>query len=77
LSIANLAQFRAKFGVGTFSLFVFGRNQKSGVELRNGPVVLNLVRIKLLIASCLFERRSQRNFKSRLCRDFFIRTKIQ
>jgi hypothetical protein len=39
LSIANLAQFRAKFGTSKFFLFVFGRNQKSVEELRNGPVV--------------------------------------
>ena len=38
LSIANLAQFRAKFGTGKFFLFVFGRNQKSVEELLYGPV---------------------------------------
>ena len=40
LSIANLAQFRAKFGTGKFFLFVFGRNQKSVEELLYGPVVV-------------------------------------
>ena len=38
LSIANLAQFRAKFGTGKFFLFVFGKNHKSVEELSNGPV---------------------------------------
>ena len=38
LSIANLAQFRAKFGTGKFFLFVFGQNKKSGEELRYSPV---------------------------------------
>ena len=38
LSIANLAQFRVKFGTGKFFLFVFGRNQKSVEELLYGPV---------------------------------------
>ena len=40
LSIANLARFRPKFGTGKYFLFVFGQNQKSGEELRYGPVVL-------------------------------------
>ena len=40
LSIANLAQFRAKFGTGKFFLFVFGQNQKSVQELLYGPVLL-------------------------------------
>ena len=40
LSIANLAQFRAKFGTGKFFLFVFGQNQKSVQELLYGPVDL-------------------------------------
>ena len=39
LSIANLAQFRAKFGTGKFFLFVFGQNQKSVQELLYGPVL--------------------------------------
>ena len=39
LSIANLAQFWAKFGTGKFFLFVFGQKTKSQLELRYGPVV--------------------------------------
>ena len=39
LSIANLAQFRAKIGTGKYFLFVFGQKTKTGVELRYGPVV--------------------------------------
>ena len=38
LSIAKLAQFRAKIGTGKFFVFVFGRNQKSVEELLNVPV---------------------------------------
>ena len=38
LSIANLAQFRAKLGIGKFFLFVFGQKTKSQLELRYGPV---------------------------------------
>ena len=38
LSIANLAQFRAKFGTGKFFLFVFGQKTKSQLELLNVPV---------------------------------------
>jgi hypothetical protein len=38
LSKANLAQFGAKIGIGKFVLFVFVKNQKSGEELRYGPV---------------------------------------
>jgi hypothetical protein len=38
LSIASLAQFRAKFGTSKFFLFVFGQKTKSQLELRNGPV---------------------------------------
>ena len=34
------AKFMAKFGAATFFVFVFGRNQKTRVELRNGPVAL-------------------------------------
>ena len=41
LSIANLAQFRAKFGTGKFFLFVFGQNQKSVQELLYGPVYIS------------------------------------
>ena len=43
LSIANLAQFRAKFGIGKFFLFVFGQKTKSQLELRYGPVVYNIL----------------------------------
>ena len=39
-SIADLARFRPKFGTGKYFLFVFGQNQKSGEELRYGPVDL-------------------------------------
>jgi hypothetical protein len=38
LSIANLAQFWAKLGIGKVFLFVFGQKKKSQLELRNGPV---------------------------------------
>jgi hypothetical protein len=39
LSIANLAQFRAKIGTGKYLLFVFGQKAKSQLELLYGPVV--------------------------------------
>ena len=42
LSIANLAQFRAKFGTSKCFLFVFGKNKKRGEELRYSPVVVVL-----------------------------------
>jgi hypothetical protein len=50
LSIANLAQFRAKFGTGKFFLFVFAHNKKSGEELRYSPVPRYLGTSSLVIA---------------------------
>jgi hypothetical protein len=35
---ANLAHFGAKFGIGTFFLFIFGQNIKRGYKLSNVPV---------------------------------------
>ena len=43
LSIANLAQFLAKFGIVKFFLFVFGQKTKRQLELLNVPVLVLLL----------------------------------